>query len=193
MKDNSYLEKSPGMFFQNKELFNLSESELVILREQLSKSNGRLTILVHPFMDPVSEQFQYNLKELLMRGEADAPILILDSEGQFYENDRKMVQEVQSGNGSSTYFVPTYTANPEPILHPVLGEHTVDIPNGDGWHKLIGLLKEVGVTSCQVDGLYSNSSPIVPLEKETKVQPCVNQTMNALCSDFKVTKSNNLF
>lgn len=159
----------------------------------MKRSNGRLTVLVHPFMDYVSDDYQQRLKSILTQVEGGDPILILDSEGQFYGADRQTVNTMQLENGGGdTYFVPTYTANPEPVLHPVLGGFTNDVPDNSGWTALISTLKSAGVKSCRVDVLFSDNSPIIPLGQETSSPACVNRTMNALCSSFEVERIHEL-
>ncbi len=173
------------------DIFKLTEEEKEALRARVLESKGLARIMVHPYYiaqkrmhDPdVLQHYDLNrvgivengFKRILETG-SNTPVVLFEAHGMVSHTVGKINKFLEKSK-NSIYLVPTYPDNPRPYF-----------PNyrysGEEWHKLIELLKDLGIKKLIIGGMLLHN-----VYNQDSLMGCVGTTVNKLSDDFEVQVS----
>lgn len=182
-----------GDLMLGKNVFDLSATDLEVMRRQIEACLGHVRVWVHPYQSDPTSGYREGLKKILSAGRDGLPTFIFEPGGQFFDETRREVARLQAErNGENLYFVPTRPMNPEPVVDYHLTKSAWNSGGGEGWNRLVEILIQGGVKHCLVGGLNADRSGISDPDEGT-IRSCVNTTANELSRRFAVGLSNIAF
>lgn len=181
------------------DFLNLSETERAQLKEKIAANSGVVTFFVHPFSEygSASQYYKNNeesseklkriydrLRDLMtIPDEERSPLFIMEERDQIHA-----LHHITKGiNRGKIYVVPTCKEDPEPKLSDNyrIGHrenNDTDFLTSTGWNRMMEILKELGISTVILNGLYLSVGSDREYSSGQKIgmSRCVGIVMRAL-------------
>lgn len=168
------------------DIFQLSEEQKAELADKIKGDNGLVRMFVHPYYevedgpDKSQNRVDQVLSAVLENKSAPATIIMED-----YEQIERLYELIKAKAQDDVYIAPSFQSRGEP--YPT-DESKLDILSDDNWQIFTQLLKELGVESVFLGGMYVLPNNVA--SKRPDYSGCMGSAFNHLSEYFKVTISN---
>ena len=174
-----------------KGLFELSQSELIILKKDIEYCSGIIRVFIHPYYrknnevlqidEKQKQRYEKGLKLMFESISMEKPPVFIMEEKIAVPN---FISEVIKILKDKVYLIKTHEDTAEPDIIEQSGDYENDVKKN--WTELIEKLKSLGVKKIIIGGREF----IVDSFDNKKVTACVGNAINNLSKDFEIEISN---